>query len=574
MQEFNNTGVKAPRESTPEGVSKTSFINNGLVVQKSLAIGAVDDPLEREADQMADQVMRMPEPSLIQRKCDACKEEEQVSRKPLAHSITPFIQKKAGEQGRASEAVSNQIQASRGSRGSLPASTKSFMESRFGTDFSSVKIHTDNQAIQMSQELNAQAFTVGSDIYFNEGKYSPESDNGKHLLAHELTHVLQQNQKGPAPNGNRPTLVIGQKNSNILLAKVVPEQIAESGKESNAIPFIQRAPAPFTSQTSAPSFAPFTSQTSSPSLISSRPRVRYRPTGSISRTEFDNYVRSHFGVSDVHTGTQPEQERRITRLGVPTPTIPTWQTWDPGSTSDDYAHIINGIEDMVDALGAIPQITTILFFETYYEPNAITGIGTAIRDIGATFGGGQLVIFEAFHGTTNPAIGRSTAHGTPRRPNNRADNIRYIMIHELGHGVAEAGSNRGPEMFNLYNQTVGWLGHPLTLYDIQQPAVQDAIRNNTPLPAAHIITASRWNDPTVMEQPMSEYAVSDGPGEDFAESMAAYVTNPIALLARSPSRHQFFTSNMATWKTRMRNMAPSVTPPMIGDFPAPPHGLA
>ncbi len=68
----------------------------------------------------------------------------------------------------------------------------SFMESRFGTDFSGVKIHTGHTAVQMNQELNAQAFTSGNDIYFNEGKYAPGSESGKHLLAHELTHTLQQ----------------------------------------------------------------------------------------------------------------------------------------------------------------------------------------------------------------------------------------------------------------------------------------------------------------------------------------------------------------------------------------------
>jgi hypothetical protein len=70
--------------------------------------------------------------------------------------------------------------------------TQSFMESRFGTDFSDVRIHTGSQAVQMSRGLNAQAFTVGNDVYFNEGKYSPNFDSGKHLLAHELTHTVQQ----------------------------------------------------------------------------------------------------------------------------------------------------------------------------------------------------------------------------------------------------------------------------------------------------------------------------------------------------------------------------------------------
>jgi hypothetical protein len=66
------------------------------------------------------------------------------------------------------------------------------MQSRFGTDFSSVNIHTGDEAIQMNRELNAKAFTVGSDIYFNQGQYNPNSDDGNHLLAHELTHTIQQ----------------------------------------------------------------------------------------------------------------------------------------------------------------------------------------------------------------------------------------------------------------------------------------------------------------------------------------------------------------------------------------------
>lgn len=66
------------------------------------------------------------------------------------------------------------------------------MQSRFGADFSDVKIHTGGEAILMKRELNAKAFTVGNDIYFNEGQYNPNSGEGKHLLAHELVHTVQQ----------------------------------------------------------------------------------------------------------------------------------------------------------------------------------------------------------------------------------------------------------------------------------------------------------------------------------------------------------------------------------------------
>lgn len=74
----------------------------------------------------------------------------------------------------------------------LKKDIKREMEKRFGADFSAVRIHTDNEAQTMAAEMGAQAFTRGNDIYFNSGKYNPESTQGKLLLAHELTHVLQQ----------------------------------------------------------------------------------------------------------------------------------------------------------------------------------------------------------------------------------------------------------------------------------------------------------------------------------------------------------------------------------------------
>jgi Domain of unknown function (DUF4157) len=164
----------------------------GVSIQHKLSIGSVDDPLEHEADAMANKVMRMPEQPLVQRKCSHCEEEEKVQMKPLAASITPFIQAKGVDGGNASDTVSQQINASRGSGSNMDRPTQSFMESRFGADFSDVKIHTGEDAVQMSREMDAQAFTVGNDIYFNSGKYNPSSNSGKHLLAHELTHTIQQ----------------------------------------------------------------------------------------------------------------------------------------------------------------------------------------------------------------------------------------------------------------------------------------------------------------------------------------------------------------------------------------------
>ncbi|WP_445456148.1 eCIS core domain-containing protein [Flavobacterium sp. HNIBRBA15423] len=189
------------KESQPKSIkSNLSFFKP--TIQKKLSIDTTNDSYEVEADNMANKVMRMTEPSqqnvsqtgaLVQRKCTACEQEEKIQKKSLAENITPFIQCSSPEGGgQASSHIESQINSSRGGGSSLDSQTKSFMENRFGVDFSDVKIHTGSQAVQMSRELNAQAFTVGNDIYFNEGKYSPNSDSGKHLLAHELTHTVQQ----------------------------------------------------------------------------------------------------------------------------------------------------------------------------------------------------------------------------------------------------------------------------------------------------------------------------------------------------------------------------------------------
>ncbi|MEM9990921.1 MAG: DUF4157 domain-containing protein, partial [Bacteroidota bacterium] len=103
------------------------------------------------------------------------------------------VQTKSGTaKNTASPQLSQQIKNRSGSGKTMSEPVRAEMEQAFGTDFSGVKIHTDSTAVQMNKELGAQAFTHGKDVYFNSGKYHPESSQGKHLLAHELTHVVQQ----------------------------------------------------------------------------------------------------------------------------------------------------------------------------------------------------------------------------------------------------------------------------------------------------------------------------------------------------------------------------------------------
>lgn len=176
--------------NNPQEVKAKSY--NGFAIQPKLTVGAPDDQYEREADAVADSVMRMPEQNFVQRKCAHCEEEQKAQRKPLQASITPFIQTKSENTAAVSGGISSAIQSSRGRGTTMDSHMQSFMSSRFGNDFSGVKIHTDNRSEQLSRDLDARAFTVGNDIYFNRGQYQPQSAEGKTLLAHELTHVVQQ----------------------------------------------------------------------------------------------------------------------------------------------------------------------------------------------------------------------------------------------------------------------------------------------------------------------------------------------------------------------------------------------
>jgi len=91
--------------------------------------------------------------------------------------------------------LEEKLKSNQGTGQKMDSGTRSYMENGFGTDFSRVNIHTDASAVQMNSQLGAEAFAHGNDIYFNQGRYNPDSNSGKHLLAHELTHTIQQTGK-------------------------------------------------------------------------------------------------------------------------------------------------------------------------------------------------------------------------------------------------------------------------------------------------------------------------------------------------------------------------------------------
>lgn len=110
----------------------------------------------------------------------------------------PPIQSKKADSAPASptSTLENSLHSSKGKGSAMSKSTQDEMNSGFGVNLNNVRIHTDSTSVQMNKELGSHAFTSGNDIYFNEGKYNPESESGKHLLAHELTHTVQQGASG------------------------------------------------------------------------------------------------------------------------------------------------------------------------------------------------------------------------------------------------------------------------------------------------------------------------------------------------------------------------------------------
>ncbi|HLP88450.1 MAG TPA: DUF4157 domain-containing protein [Nostocaceae cyanobacterium] len=156
-------------------------------IQAKLTVGEPGDKYEQEADAMASKVMSISD-ATVQKQSE---EKVQTKPLPLVRNITPVVQRVATRTRGSVQANGNlesRLNSSKGGGSPLPNQVRSFMEPRFGADFSRVRVHTDTTAVQMNRELGAQAFTHGSDIYYGEGK----APGNNELTAHELTHVVQQ----------------------------------------------------------------------------------------------------------------------------------------------------------------------------------------------------------------------------------------------------------------------------------------------------------------------------------------------------------------------------------------------
>ena len=164
-----------------------SYVGN--VIQAKLTVNQPGDIYEQEADRMATQVMAMPQSGSIQREMEPKKEKIQMM---------PSLQRASDGNLEAGGNLEGRLNSSKGGGSPLPDDVRSFMEPRFGADFSQVRVHTGSESVQMNRDLNAQAFTHRQDVYFGAGK-APAKDA---LTAHELTHVVQQTGKVQAKNSN------------------------------------------------------------------------------------------------------------------------------------------------------------------------------------------------------------------------------------------------------------------------------------------------------------------------------------------------------------------------------------
>ena len=339
---------------------------------------------------------------------------------------------------------------------------------------------------------------------------------------------------------------------------------------------IDRMPLP---QNSTPAPAAGSTSTTPPTVVRTS-------SGPMQRSEFEERMRSTYGVSTVRTGTLANQNAELTGEL----TASQWQSWDPGTSSIVYRHIVDAFDEFTWTFGGVPRVTTVTFYQMYYE-RGNTGL-VPNADVGASYGGGTMNVYSRIDSTARLGLpfARSVASGsypgapvlvttgpglTPGAPVGFPSSelgVKRIIWHELGHGLVETAAGPcgttappDPTIMSDYRAAIGW--HGGKLYDIGNAGVRaDLAAGRTP--AANLeITASDWNHPRWREQPISAYMVSE-PGEDFAEAVRAYIEKPALLQSRSPERHRFIGARLHNYVRCLRQIQrPGDYPPTRPDSP-------
>ena len=236
--------LSEPKSNSPFEGSKGGAVKSNSIIQKKCSDCEEKEKLQKKENEEllqnkleiqrkpifesnaeapeADVQTKLISTPIIQAKCSKCEEEEKLQKKEEQSDDEMDVQAKSTDSPtEGSPDLQTSLNSSKGGGSSLSSDTQSSMGSAFGADFSKVRIHTGTEAVQMNKQLGAQAFTHGNDIYFNEGKYDTNSSSGKHLLAHELTHTVQQGASV-------------QKKPDVQLAEEVDkEELERQIKESN-----------------------------------------------------------------------------------------------------------------------------------------------------------------------------------------------------------------------------------------------------------------------------------------------------------------------------------------------------
>ncbi|MTJ07878.1 MULTISPECIES: DUF4157 domain-containing protein [unclassified Anabaena] len=211
-------------------------------VQAKLTIGQPGDKYEQEADQVASQVVQQinapasvqaaqgqPQPQQQEELEEELQAKPEISSLQRMEELEEELQAKSTVQrreaiggGEASQDLDTAINSSRGSGQPLDAGLQRSMGQAMGADFSGVKVHTDAQSDQLNRSIQARAFTTGQDVFFRQGAYDPGSRGGQELIAHELTHVVQQN-GGAVQRSLMQTKKESIQTANILTVQLWPD---------------------------------------------------------------------------------------------------------------------------------------------------------------------------------------------------------------------------------------------------------------------------------------------------------------------------------------------------------------
>jgi outer membrane protein OmpA-like peptidoglycan-associated protein len=241
-------GNQAVQRLDPSSSNEAGFDFAKIGIQPKLKVSHPNDPYEREADRVAEEVVKsIPSASnpvvhtgaaktkRIDRKCATCEmnDKEMKKEKDVDGELVISRKSSALPNLETSDHAKDEIDSIRSSSSglSLEGGTKEIMESRFGYDFSSVRIHLDERAASSARTLNALAYTIGHDIVFAKGRYQPATSDGKRLLAHELTHVIQQRAANSIQSIRKPVQQLQNEASSTNTASVEAHEVV-AGSES------------------------------------------------------------------------------------------------------------------------------------------------------------------------------------------------------------------------------------------------------------------------------------------------------------------------------------------------------